>query len=467
MIKLSSQTESKPTDTFNVLEEIVRNYRFGKINITLHLLPGVFLFLSLLMITLWLGIIIKNISELEAEGFTALENLPYHVFALIQWGLIALIGFTIASMISIYKVLADSRKHIYESSVTSYYFQGGPTVEGLYQYLTNAYSRSLLPSPITGLVLCFLTTGIAYPVLLFLAEKHIRDHAAVEEFAFIKEKLTRTYSNIQVILDIILIALTLGLYLVYMGYRFSRTFNRHIDIIHSSHPNPPAYSIEYAPERSRDIGTPLMVLLIPLSVFISVFLNSIGFLVVNFFGYFYGLIFAYLALTVNNRGFGKTLILVLISLYMVGYGGFLNGFICYDNLQPLLEYYGEYLEEISSIVEESDVFFLTMYIFTNNLVLSLSSIVPYAGSVIVSMGMYNAGFALGLISRISTVNALNSLLVLVYPHAIFELLGYAILITSSGFALGNYSKFALYVLTGIVVLLLAAFIEALTILLIS
>ncbi|MEM4717694.1 MAG: hypothetical protein QXE81_02905 [Desulfurococcaceae archaeon] len=464
---MNSQPESESTDTRSVLGEIIRSYTFRKINTTLHVLPGIFLFISLVMITSWLGIVIRNLPRVEADGLITLEELPYYAFALIQWGLVGLIGFTIASMISIYKALNDSRKHIYESSVVSYYFKGGITVEGLYQYLINSYSRSLLPSPITGLVLCFLTTGVAYPVLLFLAEKHIRDHATIEESAFIKERLTRTYTTSRVLLDIVLIAITLGLYLIYMGYRFSKTFNRHIEIIHSSHPTPPTYSIVHVPEYARDANASLMILIILLGVFIGAFLSSIGFLVGNFFGYIYGFILAYLTTRVSKLGFRRTLIYIFISLYIIGYGGLLNGLLSYEHLAPLLKYYHEYLKDISGVVQENNPLFSTIYIFTNNLVISLSSIVPYAGSIIVSMGVYNAGFILGLITGAGSVSILNSLLVFFYPHALLELLGYAILVSSSGFVLRSPSRFVIYAIFGIMILLLAASIEVLTIMLIS
>ncbi|MEM1858437.1 MAG: stage II sporulation protein M, partial [Desulfurococcaceae archaeon] len=105
---------------------------------------------------------------------------------------------------------------------------------------------------------------------------------------------------------------------------------------------------------------------------------------------------------------------------------------------------------------------LATYIFVNNLVISLPSIVPYVGGVLVAQGVYNAGLVVGTIVGSGLRSPGDVILILVYPHSILELSAYAILLTSSSF-LGEWRRYTVLAATGILLLFTAALVEALTI----
>ncbi|MEM2025685.1 MAG: hypothetical protein QXW94_05275, partial [Desulfurococcaceae archaeon] len=103
-----------------------------------------------------------------------------------------------------------------------------------------------------------------------------------------------------------------------------------------------------------------------------------------------------------------------------------------------------------------------LYLFINNFVISLPAIIPYVGGSLLAYGTHNAGLIIGVVIASGTRNLLASLSVLMYPHAVLEVLSYAFLLSASSH-FGNWNRFLKTIVAGVVILFLAAVVEAFTV----
>ncbi|MEM0507078.1 MAG: stage II sporulation protein M, partial [Thermosphaera sp.] len=105
---------------------------------------------------------------------------------------------------------------------------------------------------------------------------------------------------------------------------------------------------------------------------------------------------------------------------------------------------------------------LSMRIFFNNAGIALASIVPFIGTIPMTMGVGNAGVLIGaIIPERLAIGDYTPLLIYIMPHAILELLAYSFFVTSA-FELKT-SRALRLIIVGLLTLGLAAVVEALSI----
>ncbi|MEM4623489.1 MAG: stage II sporulation protein M [Desulfurococcaceae archaeon] len=448
-----------------MLKSLIESFEFNKMNYVPLILPSIFLFISMMLISYGLGQTLKFLgSKLE-------EDVSLNVLLgsqMLQWGIISLLGFTIATMIASYYVLENTRKHIYESSVTTYYFKGGSTAEGLIQYLRSIYARASLPAPVTGLLLSFLTSGLSYLVVLYIVEKTIREHAILEENTLLESRVTGKYGLISFIIDLVLLFLTMGIYLAYMGYRLGKVYNKHVELIHGNHPLPPSkkpdvnVSKEFPGDLFGEKSTTILISLLLVGIALNIMLCYFGFYSILTYVPSYGLIIGAITVSRRNTSSMRDFLLTLCLIYTLIIGSMLTGLLAHDTFSYIARSFQKQVEEVGV---GRDPWFTARYIFTNNLLISLPAIIPYIGGLLIGYGVTNAGLLIGAIVGAGLRNLLEGLLILVYPHSLLELSAYSILITSSKYLFSNTRKFLIHTITGILVLFLAALVEALTIVL--
>lgn len=449
--------ESKNTATSkSSLEILVKSFTFRKISNGVFILPIVFLFSAALLISygigqvLRLGIITPN-GEIDLSRF-------FQVSYLLSWGAVSLIGYALASMVATYFVLRDVRKHMYESGITVYYFMGGNTFEAALQYLHTMLTRSNLPAPVTGLILVFLTNGVAYPFILAIVEKSIREHARIEEENLFKSRLTTRYTWANLLLDLLLIVVTFGLYIGYMTYRLLKTYNNHIEIVHSTHPEPPRkpYHEEYIKTSYPDVIIVTGILFIAIGL--CVLLSFIGFVTLHYGGLSYAPALGLIIMLRHDKSPIGNFLLIFGLLYLLAIGGVYTGIAGSD----IYYIFAESAEEYQKIAGQMDFVAILAFIFINNLYVSLPSIIPYIGALTVSQGVFNAGLYLGAYAGARGLNFINTISILIYPHAVLELAAYSILITSTMY-FNKWTKYTKMISLGIALLFVAAIIESITI----
>jgi phosphoglycerol transferase MdoB-like AlkP superfamily enzyme len=223
--------------------------------------------------------------------------------------------------------------------------------------------------------------------------------------------------------------------------------------MHSKHPEPPLAPPPVSSEPGAWITVSGVIALLLLFFTVSSILAYMGYYYFPQVGF--GLLLS-AAITkrsgenvVSNIG-AAYLLLVLLLL-----GGIFTGYAGYEL------YRGLYEEEVRSLRELTDyigVKGLVVFIFSNNAVLSLPSIIPYIGGVTLAAGTYNAGLILGLYSALGEISLVEAILILIAPHAVPEFLGYSLLLSASS-RFGSWRKFTTLIVMGLLVLFSAAIIE--------
>jgi hypothetical protein len=440
------------SSTHGELEAVIKSIKFRKMSVASLIIPGLFATVSLALITTGLRGLI-NILAVSPSPLDVEASPEFILWSqVLMWGVVLYLAYLLASTIVVYSALGRIREHIYNSALTTYYYTRGEDYVGSLYYLKDMLNRSNLPSPVTGLLITILTGGLAYPVILCFAEKATRTHASLEEEAFFKKASTRPYKGPAIAADIALAMLTLGAYTAYMGCRLARIFNKHVNAIHSKHPEPPITSPQITPEPGAWLTTSSVVAIILISSAVCTLLAYLGFY------YFpqlaFGLLLSALVSrraerhVLSNIGAGYLLLVVLLVC------GFIAGYLGHSLYEDL---YSD-TSSLNKIISYLDTRGLVLFIFTNNVAISLSSTIPYIGGVFLAQGTYNAGLVLGVISALRGIHPAEALAVIIYPHAIPELVGYSILLSASS-RFNRLREFTAIVLVGLVVLLAAAIIE--------
>lgn len=469
MVLLGEVMEKPPGDSRyeSMLKSLIESFEFSKLNPAPLILPSIFLFISMILLSYGLGQFLRSIGGTLPE-INPLETLLSAQF--LQWSFISFLGYTIASMIASYIALEKTRRHIYESSVTTYYFKGESTFEGLTQYLRSMYLRASLPSPVTGLILAFLTSGLSFPVIMYIVEKTLRDHIVNEESVFLGKQFTKRYDALRFIADLALILLTFGIYLAYMGYRFTKIFNKHIELIHGSHPSPPSGIVDSSIESfttskpETSVSSNALVLLLIAGIVLNIVLSYPGFYTVFQLVPSFGLILSAIAIARKSSSMLRDFILTLGLIYIVIFGNMLAGLIGHETFTYIVESFRRQVQEVGV---GRDYFFTSMYIFTNNLVVSIPAIIPYIGGLTVGYGVSNAGLLMGAIVGAGLRSLHVGILTLIYPHSILELSAYTLLLMSSKYLFSSVKNYVKYVASGVLVLFIAAVVEAITIMLLQ
>lgn len=457
---MSSQADASRLDNIRYLGDITGKLRFNRISPIPYVLPGVFLFISLLFISIGLG---GAVGALLERAELALEE-PHIILSLsfIQWGTLVYLGYVISAVVSSYFIVSNLRRHFHDSGIYTYYYTHGSDVNSLLQYLQSIHMKHDLPSTATSLILGIFTGGLSYIVLLQLARLRLERHIETEEQLF-GYTYTRRFDSSRIVLDIALIISTLGAYLAYCGYKFAKLFNRHIERIHVTHEGTILY-LEHYDERGE--YDPVVVALVIILVFglASIVSTSLGLYYQVFYTISSGLLFSYVAVSYKKTNSIIVFLAILLLLYVTCILGFINGFVNHGFYEPLYQSFRNETINQTKILAETGSAYLTVYIFINNFAISLPAIIPYMGGVTLASGCYNAGVVLGAFTYYESINPIYALTILIYPHAILELLAYSLLATASSFFNKTPRDFIALVSVGIIILLLAAYVEALLIL---
>lgn len=456
---MSASNQNQPEDP---LKTYVYGLKFEEISY----LPIAIPFILLLLSTVFLSIGIPSLLETYLRsgiGEVTSESMLRTLF--FNWGLVLLGGHTIASAFSSYYLLRKLFKHIYDSAVTTYYLTGRSSLESLANVLDYEFKKHTLPAPTTGLLLSILTAGIAYPVLLLICESALRDHALIEEKTLLKTQITSTRREIDIALDIVLLLVTLGAYGLYIALRYMRVYNKHYELIHSSHPNPPSQLtqgntfIETTPSTYSLLLT--NVIITPLATIIY---SILGLTPLFFIPLSFGIILGASVFTMGRKGAGKAVLTAFTLLYVVLISGFITGLLQSGSFS---NYFESIERNLSRYAGMEDPLLQILVIYLNNFSIAISAVIPIIGQYYLASGVYNAGLVLGYVLSTNTGRMLDVLRLLLLPHTLMEILAYSIIASSSTYLLSNQRVFTKLLLLGLIVLFLAALVEEATILLLK
>jgi len=436
---VSSETSQQATGD---LESLVKSFKFVKITPFIHVLPGLFI----------TGFIISALLLL-------IETLSFN-FTIFTSSIVSslLIASTLSSSVSSYILIDKVVNHLYTSGVTTYYFLGEGSFNASLHYLKNRLSKAKIPSPATGLILSFATAGLSYPVIITLIEKTIRDHMIDEEEALLGKRITPYFFTERIIVEIAFFSLTLGAYLIYQAFRVVKTYNNHIETVHSTHPNPPPRieydTVVYEPSK------PLVFFIGLLLSFSSLHavLGYLGLPSIFLMNFGIGLAWSFVNQKLENASTSRILLVNAGLIYLMIVFSTMIGVAGYRTYSLI---FSESVQEISTL-QSLPVFNLSGVIFLNNMGIALASITPYLGTIPMSIGVNNAGLLIGTLTpeRLA-IGDFTPLLLFIMPHAILELVSYSFFVTFA-FTWRRVKSWKL-VITGLFLLALAAIVEALTI----
>ena len=362
--------------------------------------------------------------------------------AFISFGAVYVVSSAITSYM-IYNALHD---HIFYS-VTETILELSEKEELRIKYILNPeYTRSKLPSPVTALILTLLTGGIAFPVMIYLFEKRIRSHDAIES----KIKGLKPYSQIDIenfLLDLILLVVTLGLWLGIWIWRAITIYNRHVKSKHLL-------------LKTKEIPslTPRPVLVIPLillAISALVFLSLMNIPVIPLPQLFIAFLMAYTAYVLRRkRLIYQVAALILLQYTILGSIG-LVGFFAYNFYSPLLSAFEKLSESLSR-----DFPSLVLTIFQNNIRITILGLIPFIGPLITGYAIGNTAFLFGLI----VYEKPPALSLFLMPHTFLEFLSYGLSVAIATRIPIEGRKLLPYALISIVVLFIGAVVESLLIL---
>jgi uncharacterized membrane protein SpoIIM required for sporulation len=432
------------------LERLTREVRFARERIIVHILPGIFLSVSAFAIAS------LTYSILETGGLNPGNFWIARLASLY-------IGYILASAYSAYRLFSILSRHLVDSGLVSYRAarDRGDKDAILILYRGGILKKNL-PSPTTALILTLGTLGIAYPFLLYVYEKNLREHAYGEEKIFLGEPGVNRTSVEHFLIDIAATLLTLGLYMVYWGYRAPTVYNRHIGRMHSSGSGP-VITQTYTP---RTIESPVFILTGSLLVGVGLtgFLGAFGVKVNLLLGLGMGFAAAYASLRLRWRSVAAHVFGLLGLIYLFFALGSIAGFIGAPGYIDFIQNTQQQMQEIMS----SDPLVLARNIYFNNLVIAGVESVPIMGLILLGIGVSNASIFYGAFLNQSILLHGNPspLLLFIMPHTFLELLSYAIMAAGSiRLAYDRERKAAILLIAGIITLLIAAFVESYTIVL--
>lgn len=447
-------------ETGNGLEKLIHSFRFEKEPVLLYVLPGVFLIISLpTMTTLVFHSLFHGIEESFLIWYRSLAALY--------------LGYVFVASYTGYRLYSVVRKHLVDSGITSYYWlKKKGDVESVKKLYLGGLMRKTLAAPVTVFTIVLLSSGLAYPIFLYMAEARLREHAYGEEKKFLKRPITRRMGVENALIDLAATLLTLGGYLSFWGYRIAYIYNRHIDLVHGRHPEPPTSpSVEKSKETRIKSGDKGLVgtRWVGLAVLGLVFLGMGTYSFLGYMGlpcYFpallgYGSLIAAVALLHRTKGFFIQVLYTYTMIYCVFLSFTLIGFLganAYFNL------YNNMKQGLQHIVSR-DLLILARNIFINNMAISAVSLAPVIGPLYIGIGLGNAGLFYGVFLYDSFMKGDFSPIILpILPHSVMELLAYSIFVSASTRIVADKTRKAVEkILLGAIILLLAAIVEGLLI----
>ncbi len=439
----------------SALERIVKEAKFNKISLFHTLIPIPLVIFILAMIK-YINIFVERVMTGKPYG-----EIDITTTSLLGFYIVYLIG-AAASIYILYSKLID---HVIYSSMTLYYWSKHHDIDFKIVFRC-AVEKKKIPSPTTALLLTLLSMGIAYPILLWLFEKAIRDHAVLEEDALFKERFTSSIDVGYLLLSLGLTVLSFGAYLTFWIYRAIRVFNKHIMLIHKSHPSAPTRESvittilipeHYGVSPIYILGTIVIVLLSMVVFTILSFLNKT---IYPLFVLGYSFIFAYIAWSLRKMPIVTQSFLVLALEYFFITVSALIGYSSYNLYSNVLESFRKSIEVLTG---SGDLYIISSNIFLNNVKILIGGLIPVLGQSLVGYAVSNTGFILGLLMGFAGGVKGFSMLIALFtmPHSPLELYAYA-LAASISTKIGMYSekKLALYSVIALLILLLAAYVEA-------
>lgn len=456
---MSASNQNQPEDP---LKTYVYGLKFERTSYLPFAIPFILLLTSTVFLSIGIPSLLETYLRSGAREVTSGSMIKTLFF---NWGLVLLGGYTMASAFSSYYLLRKLFKHIYDSAVTTYYLTGRSSLESLVNILDYEFKKHTLPAPTTGLLLSILTAGIAYPVLLLICESALRDHALIEEKTLLKTQTTSTRREIDIAVDIVLLLVTLGAYGLYIALRYMRVYNKHYELIHSSHPNPPSQLtqgntfIETTPSTYSLLLT--TVIITPLATIIY---SILGLTPLFFIPLSFGIILGASVFTMGRKGAGKAVLTAFTLLYVVLISGFITGLLQSGSFS---NYFESIERNLSRYAGMEDPLLQILVIYLNNFSIAISAVIPIIGQYYLASGVYNAGLVIGYVLSTNTGRSLDVLRLLLLPHTLMEILAYSIIASSSTYLLSNQRVFTKLLLLGLIVLFLAALVEEATILLLK
>lgn len=413
-------------------------YRYKLLDEKIHPLIAIPLFLTII------GLIYLML--ITITSFTLnLQEIPEHEISLsitfISFGAIYVMGSAIIS----YMMFNTLHDHIFYSvteTLLKLMESGELRIE---QILDPEYTRAKLPSPITALILTLLTGGMAFPVLIYLFEKRIRIHDAIES----KIKKQEPYSQIDIgnfLLDLVLLVITLGLWLSIWVWRAITIYNRHVRSKH--------LQLEVG---ETLLPSPRPILIIPLilmAISVLVFLSLMNIPVIPLPQLFIAFLMTYTAYVFRRKRLVYQVTALIILQYIVLGSIGLIGFLAYDFYSPLLNAFERLSEGLSE-----DFTSLSLMIFQNNLRITIIGLIPFIGPIIAGYAIGNTAFLYGLI----IYERPPALSLFLMPHVFIEFLSYGLSIAIATRIPIEGRRLLPYVLISITVLFIGAVVESLLI----
>jgi len=429
-------------------EPIVRRYKrftpeiYGLLGIPLAIAIIAFMYL-----------LVASLMSIE-ENEEATSLLLPSALKLLLFGALYIIGSAIISY-----VMFDRLNHHLHYSVLESYIRAKKRGYNVRLLFRASLLKKNTPSPITALLLNLFLLGIPFPILLWYFEKTIREHSRLEEQLFTGRRVTSRIDAGNLLLDLLLTGVTLGLWLCYWCYRATKIYNEHIDRVHRGVVEQPSFTAVASIESNTII--PSMILLV---TGVYTLLLIAGIPVYPMAVLSMASLYAYTVYRLRHMSFLKhTFILLGLEYTILACLG-LIGFTGYSFYKALFEQVEE------SLPREHDLLSLTTAIFQNNLVITLAAIIPYIGVLYAGFALSNTGFVFGLIlgTRYYSGEGLGSLQLFVMPHTFLELLAYALASAIAPRVFSQSVKTSVkQALLAVAVLFIAAVVESYTIILVK
>ncbi|RLG90197.1 MAG: stage II sporulation protein M, partial [Thermoprotei archaeon] len=318
--------------TTSGLEKLITMIRFEKEKILPHIIPGIMLFISLPAYASVLYNIYLGNNDFTSLWYTRLATLY--------------VGYILSSAYSAFRIYKLLHRHLVDSGITSYYWlKKINDIDSIIKLYKAGLFKRELSSPITVFLITLFSGGLAYPIFLFLAERTLRNHAYGEESKFINRQITNTIGVEHGLLFFAAVILTMGLYLIYWGYRVASIYNKHIDTIHANHPDLP--KIRYYVVTGYEENIPILALGL---VFAGIVFYGLAGLyglpcyLPSIIGY--GALLGYIALSYRQASFPKQVLLTYGFVYLVFLATTAIGFI---SAPTYTDFYQKIEEELTSI----------------------------------------------------------------------------------------------------------------------
>ncbi len=434
------------------LEKLVEKIRFYPERVTPHLMPGLFLGVGLLAISS----LVYSVLMGGVGGSTAWYT-PLVGFYVI---------YVLASSISSYRLLKHTHRHLVDSGIVSYLkAKELGDKDAIIKLYRGGLLKKDIPSPITGFILVIATLGIAYPVILYITEKNLREHIIGEERTFLyMDPGVKRIGIENLLVDLAATLLTLGFYMIYWSWRVVKVYNEHVLRMHIY----PRLEKVKAPSPRGDViySSPIFIITGSLLVGTGLtgFLGIAGFKTHILLSLGFGFLIAYYSIRYSRSGLARHVFGLLGIIYLFFTLGTIAGFLAYPG-------YIDYVNNVQGSLKHllsQNLYVLTRNIYVNNLVIATAETVPVIGLIYLGIGLGSSSIYFGAFTAQSILvhGDPSPLALFIMPHTFLELLAYALMAAASiRLIIDREKKGVILAVIGLLVLLLAAFVEAYTIVL--